>query len=108
MLALAVSKLTQEGLNKTILEIEQRLLKNPHVINVYRIPKGDAYIILYGFSDVNELDDFFHSAKTKQELHNFIETQELFTFSHNSLIKNDPKQLFHKVISNFWERLIKF
>jgi len=49
---------------------------------------------------MNELDSFFHSAKIKQELHNFIETQELFSFSHNSLIKNSPAQLFHKVIDN--------
>jgi len=24
--------------------------------------------------------------------------EELFTFSHNSLVKNDPLQLFHKMV----------
>jgi len=100
--AIAVAKLTREGLDKGELEIEQKLLKNPHIINVYRIPKGSStHIILYGFQDMNELDDFFHSVKMKQELHEFIETQDLFTFSHNSLIKNSPLQLFLKVIDNF-------
>ena len=99
--AIAVAKLTREGLDKGELEIEQKLLKNPHIINVYRVPKGSStHIILYGFQDMIELDDFFHSTKVKQELHRFIETQDLFTFSHNSLIKNSPIQLFHKVIDN--------
>lgn len=99
--AIAIAKLTREGLDKGELEIEQKLLKNPHIINVYRIPKGSStHVILYGFQDMIELDNFFHSAKIKQELHSFIETQELFTFSHNSLIKNSPIQLFHKVIDD--------
>ena len=99
--AIAIAKLTKEGLDKGELEVEQKLLKNHHIINVYRIPKGSStHIILYGFQDMTELDDFFHSAKLKQELHNFIETQDLFTFSHNSLIKNSPIQLVHKVIDN--------
>jgi len=100
--AIAIAKLTKEGLDKGELEIEQKLLGNPHIINVYRVPKGSStHIILYGFKDMNELDNFFHSAQTKQELHNFIETQDLFTFSHNSLIKDSPIQLFHKAIDNF-------
>jgi len=99
--AVAVAKMTKKGMSKGELEVEQCLLKNPHIINVYRIPKGSStHIILYGFQDLNELDSFFHSPKIKQELHNFIETQEMYTFSHNSLIKSDPTQLFHKTIDN--------
>lgn len=100
--AIVTAKLTKEGLDKGELEVEQSLLKNPHVIQVYRIPKGSStHIIMYGFKDVNELDNFFHSAKMKQELHNYIESQELHTFSYNSLIKNNPAQLFHKAIDRF-------
>ena len=99
--AMAIAKLTREGLDKGELEVEQKLLKNPHIINVYRIPKGSStHIILYGFQDMTELDNFFHSANLKQELHSFIETQDLFTFSHNSLIKSNPIQLFYKVIND--------
>ena len=98
--AIAIAKLTKGGLDKGELEVEQKLLKNPHIISVYRIPQGSStHIILYGFVDMAELDDFFHSPKIKNELHNFIETQDLFTFSHHSLIKNSPAQLFHKVIN---------
>lgn len=98
--AIAVAKSTNGGLERE-LETEQKLLKNPHIINVYRILKGSStHIILYGFQDMTELDNFFHSPKIKQELHSFIETQELFVFSHNSLLKSSPVQLFHKVIDN--------
>jgi len=99
--AMAVAKLTREGLAKGELEIEQKLLKNPHIINVYRIPAGSStHIIFYGFQDMTSLDNFFHSPRVKQELHNYIETQDLYTFSHNSLIKNNPVQLFNEVIDN--------
>ena len=99
--AIAIARITQKGLNKGELEVEQNLLTNPHIINVYRLPKGSStHILLYGFRDVNELDNFFHSPKIRKELHDFIETQELFTFSHNSLIKNDPSRLFHKIIDS--------
>jgi len=97
--AIAVAKLTKEGLDKGQLEVEQELLRIPHVINVYRIPKLSAtHIIMYGFSDINELDNFFYSPKIRNQLHNYIETQELFTFSHNSLIKKNSTQLLHKAI----------
>ena len=99
--AVSIAKITQDGLDKGELEIEQKLLETPHIIQVYRIPSGSStHIILYGFKDLNELDSFFHSPKKKQDLHKFIENQNLFTFSHNSLIKNDPVQLFHKVIDS--------
>ncbi len=97
--AIAIAKLTREGRDKGELEVEQELLRNPHVISVYRIPKtSSTHILLYGFRDMNELDEFFHSLKIRKWLHDFIETQELFTFSHNSLVKNSPAQLFSKVI----------
>ena len=95
--ALAIAKLTLEGRDKGELEVEQKLLKIPHIINVYRI---STHILLYGFQNMAELDNFFHSVKLKEELHNFIETQDLFTFSYHSLIKNNPVQLFCKVIDN--------
>jgi DNA-binding Lrp family transcriptional regulator len=99
--AVAISRLTREGLDKGQLEVEQELHKNPHVIRVYRIPKqSSTHLISYGFKDMAELDNFFYSPKMKQGLHNYLETQELFIFSHNSLIKHSPSQLFHKMIDD--------
>lgn len=102
--AIGIAKLTSEGMDRGELEVEQSLLKTPNIINVYRIPRGSStHIILYGFKDMNELDDFFHSPKMKQELHREIETHELFVFSHNSLIKQNPIQLIKKAIDDFNE-----
>jgi DNA-binding Lrp family transcriptional regulator len=99
--AVAIAKINRDGLDKGQLEVEQELQKNPHVIRVYRIPKqSSTHLISYGFKDMSELDNFFYSPKMKQGLHNYLETQELFIFSHNSLIKNSPSQLFHKMIDD--------
>ena len=38
---------------------------------------------------------------------NYEENKELFIFSHNSLIKNSPAQLFHKVIDELGTSLVK-
>jgi DNA-binding Lrp family transcriptional regulator len=99
--AVAISKLTEKGMEKGELEVEQDLLKNPHIISVYRLPKASStHILLYGFKDLNELDNFFHSFKYEQKLHELVNTNELFTFSHNGMIKNNPMQLFCKVIDD--------
>jgi DNA-binding Lrp family transcriptional regulator len=79
--AIAIAKLTKEGLHKGQLEVEQELLSIPHVINVYRIPKLSAtHIILYGFSDLKELENFFYSPKISKQLHTYLETQEFIPF----------------------------
>ena len=96
---MAIAKLTPDGLDKGELEVEQILLNDPHIIQVHRLPSGSStHSILYGFKDMNEMDSYFHSTKKKQSLHKYIENKELFTFSHNSLIKNNPIQLFNKII----------
>jgi DNA-binding Lrp family transcriptional regulator len=97
--AVAVAKINRDGLDKGQLEVEQELQKNPHVIRVYRLPRqSSTHMISYGFRDMIELDNFFYSPKMKQGMHAYFETQELFIFSHNSLIKNSSSQLFHKII----------
>ncbi len=97
--AIALAKLTSEGLDKGELEIEQKLLNEPNIIQIHRLPnQSTTHIIIYAFRDLTELDNFFHSQKKKTNLHKFIENRELFTFSNHSLIKNNPIQLFNQVI----------
>jgi DNA-binding Lrp family transcriptional regulator len=107
-LAISLAKLTSEGMDKGELEIEQKLLDEPHIIQVYRLPSGNfTHIILYGFKDISELDNFFHSSKRKIDLHRFIENREIFTFSNHSMIKNNAVQLFHKIIEETGPESIK-
>jgi len=106
--AISLAKFTADGLDKGELEIEQKLLEDPHIIQVYRLPGGNtSHVILYGFRDMTELDNFFHSHHKKQKIHNYLENKELFTFSHNSLIKNSPTQLFNKVIDELGSEDLK-
>jgi DNA-binding Lrp family transcriptional regulator len=99
--AASLAKLTQTGLDKGELDIEKKLLSHSEIIQVFRLPSGKyTHLIIYGFQDMDELDNFFHSEQKKKELHNFLENEELFTFSHNSLIKNDPLNLFIKTIES--------
>ena len=103
-------KLSKEGLDKGESEIEKIFKENPYAINIYRVTGDSSHVVLYGFRDMNELDYFFHSPEMKEKLHRFIETQELITFSHNSLIKNSPVQLFHKIVDNLGSKVseVKF
>jgi DNA-binding Lrp family transcriptional regulator len=99
--ALAIARLTREGMDKGQLEIESELHKNPNIISIYRIPKvSSTHIIIYGFTDMNELDNFFYSPKMRQQIHQYLETQELYTFSNNSVIKMDPSYLLSSAIDS--------
>jgi len=97
--AISLSKVTQKGLDKGELWIGEVLRKIDNVIQVYRLPNSNyTHIILYGFKDIGELDEFFHSDKNRQAVHKYIENKELFTFSNGSLMKDDPSSLFCKMI----------
>lgn len=101
MFAMGVARLTNEGSEIGELEVERKLKQIPHVMNVYRVTSGKAdYIILYGFRDLNELDCFFHCPEMKGRIHNLIKNQDLFTFSNHGMIKNNPIQLFRKVVDD--------
>jgi DNA-binding Lrp family transcriptional regulator len=109
--AIAVAKLTREGMDKGQLEVEQELSNIPQVMHIYRIPKvSSTHIIVYGFSDMQDLDRFFYSPKMRQQLHKFIETQDLYSFSHNSLLKKNSVQLFQKAIDELGTKhsILKF
>jgi len=99
--ALAIARLTREGMDKGQLEVENELNNNPNIISIYRIPKvSSTHIIIYGFADMGELDNFFYSPKMRQHIHQYLETQELYTFSNNSVVKMDPSYLLNSAIDS--------
>lgn len=84
------------------LGIEKKLTEIPHVISIFRIPQGPAtHIALYGFRNLNELDDHFRDLKTKPAFNQFMEIRDTYIFSQHSLIKDTPVELLHKVIDEF-------
>ncbi len=93
--------LTKEGKELGELQVEQKLLDSPYVIDVYRLPQQiSTHFILLAFHDLGEMDDFFHSDRIRKDMHNLIETHEVYTFSHHSIIKDNPTQLILKAIDD--------
>jgi DNA-binding Lrp family transcriptional regulator len=99
--AISLSKITPAGLDKGELQIEKILMGVSNIIQAYRLPNSSCtHIILYGFKDLDDLDEFFHSKKNLLGLFKYVENKEIFTFSHNSLIKNDPSALFREIVED--------
>lgn len=102
--SISLSKITSEGKDLGELNLEKKLMENPNIIQVFRLPTGNyTHIIFYGFTDIDEMDSFFHTKNNIEEIHKYIEPQELFTFSNHSLIKNNTIPLFLKIIEEFDE-----
>ena len=100
--AISLSRLTSEGLEKGSGFVEKMLIGVPNIIQVHRLPNSSyTHILFYGFRDLEELDDFFHPRLSKDKLFRFIENKEIFTFSHNSLVKNDSSGIFKMVLDGF-------
>lgn len=105
--SISLAKMTDEGLHMGELEIEKKLIEEPHVLTLYRVPNQNiTHIMLYGFCNIRDLDNFFHSEKNKNEIFSFIENQQLFTFSIHSQIKRNPLQLFKKIIERSDDEMV--
>ena len=106
--ALAIMRLTMKSWEELgELGIEKLVLKNPHIVNIYRIPEGSAtHIGLYGFRDLDELYRFFHIMPTSSAYNLYVELKKIYVFSNNSLIKDSPAQLMAKVIDEMGKERI--
>ncbi len=99
--AISRPKLTQEGRDLSPIEIEQKLLNETHIIQLYRLPTDDeSYALFWAFRDIDELDNFFHSQTKNKELLRYMENNKLHIFSNRSILKNNPIRLFNKAIDN--------
>lgn len=97
--AIAIAKMTRKGLEEGEVEVERRLKNLPNLMNIYRIPYGGStHILLYGFPSIEAFDSFFNDPASRKEFHDLIETQQLFTFSHHSILKEDPTALLRKIL----------
>ncbi|MEA3514634.1 MAG: Lrp/AsnC family transcriptional regulator [Nanoarchaeota archaeon] len=106
--ALVVMRLTLKSWEELgELGIEKLVLKNPHIVNIYRIPEGSAtHVGLYGFRDLDELDRFFHIMQTSSAYNQYVELKKIYVFSNHSLIKDSPAQLICKVIDEMGKERI--
>ncbi len=100
--AFGFAKLTREGEEIGEKEVESRIIRNPHVIIFARIPKGAiTHLILYGFSDLIERDKFFQSEQLREEIHKYLQNQELYTFSSHGVLKASMDDIIQKMIDDY-------
>lgn len=81
------------------LAVEEMLRKDPHVINLYRIPEGDVtHAVLYGFKGMDDLERYFNSTSRKGRASALLQNKVFHVFSHNSILKSDSKGIFGKLL----------
>ena len=100
--ALAIAKLNSNGWEELgDLGTEQLLQDTPHIVSAYRIPEGNStHILLFGFRDLNSLDRYFSIMRDK--FFDYFSNEKLYIFSHYSLIKDSPVQLFRVHSVEVW------
>ncbi len=97
--AAGLARLTSAGKRKGEIEIEERLKKIENIVGAFRLPNSKFdYLIIYGFRDISDQDNFFRGNKFQKSLGGLIEHEEIFNFSQHSFLKLDFKDLFLKII----------
>ena len=81
----------------------KEIFSHPNIISLVNIPQTSiTNIILFGFRDVTEYDNFFKLLQSR--LPGLVEIKESYVFSHDSFIKNSASKLFIKTIREFGEK----
>ncbi len=95
--AVALARLSQLGMEKGYPLVESILRQNPHMMNVFRLTHGGAqFLIVYGFENMAEMEDYFRSPKHYER--NLIQITQLYPLSYRGVIKNSVVQLVEKVL----------
>lgn len=98
LFAIALLRVTSEAWGKFKEDAIQKWLLHPNVVNFYRIPNSDVtHIIKYGFSDLNEMQNFFQTMQAK--CGKYIEIQNCYTISNGNVIKDSSSSLIENVIN---------
>lgn len=105
--AAATIKLSVEGIKRhNYKSIEESLVRCPQIIHAYKLSEGfSTYFVLYGFRNLNELDQYFKSNYCsicgEENSSCCIEAHGVRIFSIRNMIKNNSDELLHKMISEF-------
>lgn len=98
--AAAIMHLTQEGMNRfSEAVLEQMIKENQNVLYAYKLPEGlSAYLVVFGFRDISELDRLLAEGLFSSQHKNCIELNKIYSFSGHSIIKENPAHLLNKVL----------
>jgi DNA-binding Lrp family transcriptional regulator len=98
--AIAMMRATPDAIEKFGMDVIQKNSKDPSIISFFRIPRGDiTHIALFGFRNLDELDNYFHIMQTK--FAKYIEIRRIYVFSSKSFLKQSSAPLFDKIIEDF-------
>ncbi|MBD3164901.1 winged helix-turn-helix transcriptional regulator [Candidatus Woesearchaeota archaeon] len=101
----ALVKIMPKAFRKYTEDIK-KIFADPHIITLINIPQTSiTNIILFGFRDVNEYDNYFKFLQSK--LPGLIEIKESYVFSNDSFVKNTASGLFIKMIKEFGQKEVK-
>src|SRR3989338_3139169 len=97
--AVALLNVTPEAWEKFSGRTIQDKLFHPNVIKFYRIPRGNiSHIIVYGFRNMNELDNFFQIMQEKQS--KYIKIIKIYSFSNENFGKKSAGELIRTIVED--------
>jgi len=77
--------------------VSERITKIPYIISAYRVSDAQAsHILLFGFRDTTQKEQYLSFMQTKNA--NDIEIKEVYTFSVDKVIIQNPMGLLNEII----------
>ena len=78
-------------------QISDRISKAPHIIEAYRVADEQAsHVLLLGFRDTYQKEQYIAQIQTK--FAEEIQIKEMYTFSVDKIISQNPLGLLHEII----------
>lgn len=98
VLALLVIRLTPDVWNRYSDQlVSERISKIPYIISAYRVADARAsHILLIGFRDTSQKEQYLSQIQTRYT--NDIEIKEVYTFSVDKIITQNPIGLLNEII----------
>jgi len=98
LFALSLVKIMPKAFRKYNKDEINKIIQPPNVIALFTVPQTTiTHIILYAFRNIAEYDHYFRTLQEK--LAGLMEVKESYVFSNNSFIKNSPRDLFLKILT---------
>ena len=95
--AVALLQVTAEAWEKFGGKKLQDVLMHPNAIKFYRIPQADiTHLIIYGFRNINEFNDFFEFMQEQQS--RYVQIKGLYTISNKNFARKSAKDLIRKLL----------
>lgn len=93
--AIILARLTSEWQKMGELEATEKLIGNPNIIRVFRIPQGEiTHILIYAFKNIVELENYFQKPNG-----NGLIVEKVHISSHIGMSKDENKELFIKTLN---------